>query len=85
MSQAECCACGRAIDERHWFCELCERAYNLPRSLAEWPAWAKYLKADEAKRRRRARHEVQVIPVSLLTRAERMGVDRLFYGEPNDD
>lgn len=85
MGQAECCACGRAIDERHWFCEPCERAYNLPRSTADWPDWAKYLKADEAKRRRRRGHEVQVIPVSLLDRAERAQVDRLLYGEAEDD
>ena len=85
MTHSQCCICGNSITERFWACEACERGYNLPRSYAEWPEWARYLQRDEATRRRRRDYEVQVIPVSLLDRAERAQVDRLLYGEAEDE
>lgn len=85
MSRAECCICGANITETFWVCERCERGHNLSHSTADWPEWAKYLKAEEAKRRRRRDHEIQVIPISLLNRAEAAQVDRLLYGEAEDE
>jgi len=83
LSHAECCICGRSITERFWVCEPCERANNLGGSWTEWPEWAKYLRNEERKRRRD--HEIQVIPISLLNRAEAAQVDRLLYGEAEDE
>jgi hypothetical protein len=85
VTHAQCCICGTNITERFWACEACERGYNLPRSYAEWPGWAKLLQRDEATRRRRRDHEIQVIPISLLNRAEAAQVDRLLYGDGDDD
>jgi hypothetical protein len=85
VTHAQCCICGTNITERFWACEACERGYDLKRPFPEWPEWARYLQRDEATRRRRRDHEVQVIPVSLLDRAERAQVDRLLYGDGDDD
>lgn len=85
MGRAECCICGNNITETFWACETCERAYGLNRPFPEWPEWARYLKREEERRRARRDHEIQIIPVSLLGRAERMEVDRLLYGEADDE
>ena len=75
-----CAMCGNPITEKFWACEACERAYDLPKDFHLWPAWAKFMANDEQKRRRLERHVIQVIPVSQLP-----GVERLWYGESNDD
>jgi hypothetical protein len=48
-----CCAiCGKVIRGTDWACLACKTEFSLPVGFAEWPAWAKFLKADEQKRRR---------------------------------
>jgi hypothetical protein len=80
-----CCICGTSITETFWVCEACERAYDLKHPFPEWPEWVRYLKREEERSRARRDHEIQVIPVSLLNRAERAQVDRLLYGEAEDE
>lgn len=55
----------------------CEAAYpELKEPFRTWPEWARYMKAEEEKRRRHAPYEVQTITASDLA-----AVDRLLYGD----
>jgi len=73
----ECMICGKRITEQFWVCEQCEHAYPaLAEPYRRWPEWAKYMKEDERRRRKRTRREVRFVYAS-----ESRDVDRMFYGE----
>ena len=81
MQTSICCICGTSINDHFWACEACERAYKLDVPFAQWPEWAKMLKADEQKRRRRAMSQVEIISASDLLESEARELDILLYGE----
>ena len=79
---ARCCICGSRITARFWVCAACESAYHLAGAFADWPAWAKALKANEQSERRRAANWREYTIVSLDACPE---AERLAYGDANDD
>lgn len=72
----ECMICGRRISQG-WVCLRCEAAYPaLKEPFRTWPEWARYMKAEEERRRRRMPYVVQEITASDME-----AVDRLLYGD----
>jgi len=73
----ECMICGRRVRGDAWVCTLCEKAYPvLAQRYRDWPEWARFLQAEERKRRRRMPCVVQEITASDME-----AVDRLLYGD----
>lgn len=52
MNLADCCICGKELRGSAWVCVCCERTHSLPAAFADWPDWAKALKACEEEERR---------------------------------
>ena len=48
---AECAICARTIPDRWWVCQECRDVWELRRPFANWPEWAKELKAQEQRYR----------------------------------
>ena len=64
-----CMICGDHVFSPFWVCTHCAEIYGLGDSFAEWPEWAKRMKADHQEMRRQERerleHEITTDP-SLL-------------------
>ena len=77
-----CMLCPTHIAARFWVCEKCAKAYDLDKPFADWPAWAKQLKADHQAMRRSER---QRFDSGELTFSDSPEAERLAYGEVNSD
>ena len=85
MDVSCCCICESPITEEFWACASCEEEWQLPKDYADWPEWVKAMRNDEYRRRYRRDHDIQEIPVSDLPDGARQEIEKLFYGEANDD
>lgn len=77
-----CAICGSRVTAAFWVCDGCCRAYGLDGSWSRWPQWAKAMRNDERRERRRAVNwrEYHMVSLDSLEMAERTA-----YGGPNDD
>ncbi len=83
MLGAVCCICGTSVTDNCWCCAACSREYSL-NGYATWPEWAKFLRQDEQKRRRRRDHRVQVVALSDLGSEQAGVLERQWYGDAED-
>jgi len=58
-----CCICGKVLRGTDWACLPCKKEHHLSKSLTHWPAWARYLKASEIKRRRHLKSDPKASPL----------------------
>lgn len=76
-----CCVCGRHIHGTSWTCSACRERHDLDKPLTEWPDWARYCKAWEARERRRDEREA----TSVLLMCDSHEAQRRAYGEQDDE
>lgn len=76
----QCMICGLPVNNGAWLCIACERAYGLAIAFAGWPDWAKALKDDEQKRRRRIARYRGFTVLSY----EEAGIEDLVYSGADD-
>lgn len=79
---SKCMICGTAITPTFWVCAPCERAYGLGVPFTSWPNWAKALKDEEEKERRRNARWREYTVISL---DEVEVLERIVYGDCNND
>ncbi len=79
---SKCMICGTAITPTFWVCTACEQAYALGGSWKNWPEWAKALRNDERRERRRNAKWREYTVISL---DEVEVLERIAYGDCNND
>ena len=74
--------CPIRVGARFWICRKCAKAYDLDKPFADWPAWAKQLKADHQAARRSERER---LAVGELTFSDSPRTEQLACGGINLD
>ena len=58
-----CCLCGEPVEGTgYWVCRRCRKAHNLPKSITDWPEWARAMRREE----KRERGERRTVSLDLL-------------------
>lgn len=73
---SRCCICQRRIAGTAWVCRSCRERWSLPKSISEWPRWARACKAYEQRQR-----ADDILDCLMLAGDDNCAADILLYGE----